>query len=149
MRIVQCERQRHAAAILVIFNDAIANSTALYDYKPRTMEMMGAWFDAKAKGKFPVIGIESDAAWSDIQHTEGFFGIASAQERIKSFGSVTGRLGVAVCVVPLPPRVRRGLGLSRHTMGLFGLDGSRRVHPRPRPDRRCRSNRRSFPKANR
>ena len=60
MRIVQCERERHAAAILAIFNDAIVNSTALYDYKPRTMEMMSAWFEVKAKGKFPVIGIESD-----------------------------------------------------------------------------------------
>jgi len=59
MKVVQCERGRHAEAILAIFNDAIVNSTALYDYKPRTMEMMAAWFDAKAKGKFPVIGIES------------------------------------------------------------------------------------------
>src|SRR5258708_202509 len=61
MRIVQCERERHAAAILAIFNDAIANSTALYDYKPRTMEMMSAWFEVKTKGKFPVIGIENDS----------------------------------------------------------------------------------------
>src|SRR5947209_667137 len=61
MRIVQCERERHAAAILGIFNDAIANSTALYDYKPRTMEMMSAWFEVKTKGKFPVIGIENDS----------------------------------------------------------------------------------------
>ena len=61
MKVVQCEQKRHAAAILAIFNDAIVNSTALYDYKPRTMEMMAAWFDAKAKGKFPVIGIENDA----------------------------------------------------------------------------------------
>ena len=59
MKVVQCERGRHAEAILAIFNDAIVNSTALYDYKPRTTEMMAAWFDAKAKGKFPVIGIES------------------------------------------------------------------------------------------
>jgi outer membrane immunogenic protein len=53
-------------------------------------------FNYQAPGSMFVFGIESDAAWSDIQHTEGFFGIASAQERIKSFGSVTGRLGIAV-----------------------------------------------------
>lgn len=47
--------------MLAIFNDAIVNSTALYDYKPRTMQMMTAWFDAKANGNFPVIGIESDS----------------------------------------------------------------------------------------
>ena len=61
MQIVQCNHARHADAILAIFNDAILNSTALYDYKPRTKEMMTAWFDAKAKGKFPVIGIESES----------------------------------------------------------------------------------------
>ncbi len=61
MKVVQCEHKRHAAAILAIFNEAIANTTALYDYKPRTMEMMTAWFDAKSKGKYPVIGIESDS----------------------------------------------------------------------------------------
>ena len=60
MRIVQCEPKRHAAAILAIFNDAILHSTALYDYKPRTAEMMADWFTAKAKGKFPVIGIENE-----------------------------------------------------------------------------------------
>jgi L-amino acid N-acyltransferase len=61
MRVIQCEQQGHAHAILAIFNDAIITSTALYDYKPRTMEMMTAWFDAKSKGKYPVIGIENDS----------------------------------------------------------------------------------------
>lgn len=61
MTIIQCDFSRHAQAILEIFNEAIANSTALYDYKPRTMEMMGSWFEAKRKGTYPVIGIESDS----------------------------------------------------------------------------------------
>jgi len=61
MRVVQCDRQRHANAILAIFNEAIANSTALYDYKPRTLEIMATWFETKAKGNFPVIGIENDS----------------------------------------------------------------------------------------
>jgi len=60
MRIVQCDYARHAEAILGIFNEAIANTTALYDYKPRTMETMTAWFEAKARGKYPVIGLEND-----------------------------------------------------------------------------------------
>ena len=39
-----------------IFNDAIANSTALYEYRPRTLDYMTAWFDGKRKGNYPVIG---------------------------------------------------------------------------------------------
>src|SRR6185503_5304116 len=61
MRVIQCEEDRHAEAILAIFNEAIVNSTALYDYKPRTRAMMTAWFQAKANGKYPVIGIENDS----------------------------------------------------------------------------------------
>lgn len=61
MQVVECNRERHADAILAIFNDAILNSTALYDYRPRTKEMMAAWFETKAKGNFPVIGIENDS----------------------------------------------------------------------------------------
>lgn len=61
MRVIQCHEDRHAEAILAIFNDAIVNSTALYDYKPRTREVMSAWFETKRKGRFPVIGVESDS----------------------------------------------------------------------------------------
>ena len=55
MDIVDCDRT-HAPAILAIFNEAIANSTALYEYTPRTLEVMKAWFDDKEKGGYPVIG---------------------------------------------------------------------------------------------
>jgi L-amino acid N-acyltransferase len=55
VRLIDCDRTR-SAEILAIFNEAILNSTALYDYKVRTMAMMDAWFDAKMKGKYPVIG---------------------------------------------------------------------------------------------
>jgi phosphinothricin acetyltransferase len=61
MRVISCDLQHHGEAILAIFNEAIVHSTALYDYKPRTMEMMAAWFEGKAKGNYPVIGIENDA----------------------------------------------------------------------------------------
>jgi phosphinothricin acetyltransferase len=59
MKLVDCDL-RHAPAILAIFNDAILHSTALYDYKPRTEDMMAVWFAAKAKGNFPVLGLEED-----------------------------------------------------------------------------------------
>lgn len=60
MNIIGCDAQRHSAAILAIFNEAIVNSTALYDYKPRTAESMVTWFEAKAKGRYPVIGVENE-----------------------------------------------------------------------------------------
>jgi L-amino acid N-acyltransferase len=61
MKRVDCEPRRHSIPILAIFNEAIANSTALYDYKPRNAESMVGWFDTKSRGRFPVIGFENDA----------------------------------------------------------------------------------------
>ena len=60
MKIVQCQFERHGEAIRAIFNEAIVNTTFVYDYKPREAAAMAAWFEVKAKGKFPVIGLESD-----------------------------------------------------------------------------------------
>ena len=56
---IVCTFDRHGEAILAIFNDAILTSTALYDYAPRTLTMIQAWFEAKAKGNFPVLGYEN------------------------------------------------------------------------------------------
>ena len=58
---VACTHARHAQAIVDIFNDAIVNSTALYDYQPRPLASMETWFANKDKGGFPVIGIEDEA----------------------------------------------------------------------------------------
>lgn len=56
IRIVCCERRQHAAAVLAILNEAIANSTAIYDYKPRSRAQMKDWFAAKASAAYPVLG---------------------------------------------------------------------------------------------
>ncbi|MDQ8021776.1 MAG: N-acetyltransferase family protein [Moraxellaceae bacterium] len=56
MQFVACSLDAHGAAILAIFNEAIVNSTALYDYQPRPPESMPGWFKAKEAGHFPVIG---------------------------------------------------------------------------------------------
>lgn len=48
--------EKQLPEILDIFNDAILNSTALYDYKVRTMETMNAWYADKLSHNSPVIG---------------------------------------------------------------------------------------------
>ncbi|HEV3341114.1 MAG TPA: GNAT family N-acetyltransferase [Pirellulales bacterium] len=60
MKVIECDAS-YSEPILAILNDAIVNSTALYDYRPRTSEMMRAWFEGKQQGNFPVIGVVSDS----------------------------------------------------------------------------------------
>ena len=55
MTIIDCDRS-YAGEILAILNESIENSTALYDYHPRPLSAMDAWFDAKERGAYPVIG---------------------------------------------------------------------------------------------
>ena len=40
--------------ILEIYNEAVLNTTATYDYEPRTLEHRRAWFEDHAKNNYPV-----------------------------------------------------------------------------------------------
>ena len=58
---ITCCGREQAPRILEIFNDAIINTTALYEYKPRTIESVYAWFDEREKSGIPVIcALDSD-----------------------------------------------------------------------------------------
>lgn len=54
--IIDCDRS-HAGTILEIFNHAIAHTTALYEYAAWDDAHIAAWFDAKQKGNYPVVGV--------------------------------------------------------------------------------------------
>ena len=55
MQLIHCNFEDHAQAIVDIFNYEIVNTTALYEYHPRSLETMKAWFETKVKNNFPVI----------------------------------------------------------------------------------------------
>jgi L-amino acid N-acyltransferase YncA len=61
MRLINCNYVLHGEAVRAIFNDAIANSTALFDYEPRMAQVVEAWFAQRERSGIPVLGIE-DAA---------------------------------------------------------------------------------------
>ncbi len=49
------------AAILPIYNDAVTNTTAVFDYAPRSLEAQQAWFAAKQEQGLPVLlAVEQD-----------------------------------------------------------------------------------------
>lgn len=58
-QIIHCSYGQHAESILEIYNEVIETSTAMYDYKKRTMEDMEQWFDSKIAKDYPVIGLIS------------------------------------------------------------------------------------------
>jgi len=40
--------------ILEIYNDAVLNTTATYDYEPRTLEQRRQWFEERKRDNYPV-----------------------------------------------------------------------------------------------
>jgi L-amino acid N-acyltransferase len=58
--VVSCSHERHGEGILQIFNEAILNSTAVYDYRPRTAGVIRSWLESKVCAGLPVIGVEEE-----------------------------------------------------------------------------------------
>lgn len=58
--IIREASEKDLPAILDIYNDAIINTTAVYDYKPHTLEMRKNWFGDKLKNDIPVLVAETE-----------------------------------------------------------------------------------------
>ena len=58
--IIRDATEKDLQSILEIYNDAIANTTAVYDYKPHTMEMRKKWFTDKILNDIPVLVAETN-----------------------------------------------------------------------------------------
>jgi phosphinothricin acetyltransferase len=56
VKIAECVTDRDGLAIQSILNEAVANSTALYDYEPRSLETVTAWLDQKISQGWPLRG---------------------------------------------------------------------------------------------
>ncbi|SDE62068.1 GNAT family N-acetyltransferase [Sporomusa acidovorans] len=55
--------ERHdLTAILEIYNEAILNTTAVYDYKPHSIEDRTIWYDKKMAEGFPILVYKEDNA---------------------------------------------------------------------------------------
>ena len=55
--VIRCSAP-HLEAIREIYNDAILNTTALYEYAARTPETMQDWLATRERDRIPVLGIE-------------------------------------------------------------------------------------------
>ncbi|MFM1996756.1 MAG: hypothetical protein RLZZ111_1143 [Planctomycetota bacterium] len=59
LRVIRCGPE-HLEAIRAIYNHEIVHGTALYEYEPRSADVMAAWWATKAAGDIPVFGVELD-----------------------------------------------------------------------------------------
>jgi L-amino acid N-acyltransferase YncA len=57
--VIRC-RSEHLEAIRAIYNHEILHTTALYEYEPRSVETLAAWWAGKEQAGLPVLGIEGE-----------------------------------------------------------------------------------------
>ena len=84
--------------LLIIYNDIIINTTAVYQYETHTLAMRQAWYDAKAKDNIPVFVAEENKvivgfssfgpfrAWQAYKYTIENSVYVAASQRGKGIG---------------------------------------------------------------
>jgi len=93
-------RESDLPEILVIYNEVIVNTTAIYSYQPHTMDMRKAWFDSRQKDGLPVFVAEAEGrvagfssygpfrAWPAYKYTVENSVYVSADQRGRGIGKL-------------------------------------------------------------
>ncbi|MEO1094036.1 MAG: N-acetyltransferase family protein [Cyanobacteria bacterium J06638_28] len=71
-------------SILDIYNDAILNTTAVYDYEPHTLAMRQAWWRDKQTAGFPVLVAEVEGAIAGFAALGAFRAWAAYQYTVEN-----------------------------------------------------------------
>jgi phosphinothricin acetyltransferase len=68
--LVRLAHREDVRGILEIYNDAVLNTTASYDYEPSTLDARLAWYDAHVRGHYPIYVAEDECGtvvgWSSL-----------------------------------------------------------------------------------
>lgn len=114
-------------AILEIYNDAVVNTTAVYDYEPHTLEMRKQWFRIKEAQGYPVFVAEENGkvagfssigpwrAWAAYKYSVENSIYVAADQRGKGIGKKL-----------LEPLIEAAKQLDLHTI-IAGIDATNEV----------------------
>ena len=110
--------------ILVIYNDIIVNTTAVYDYKPHTPAMRKQWFDTKKEQGFPVLVAEEAGRIIGFSSIGPFRAWAAYKYSVENSVYVAADVrGKGVGKLLIPPLIEAAKQLDMHTI-IAGIDAS-------------------------
>ncbi len=124
IHIIRKATEDDLAAMLDIYNDIILHTTAVYDYKPHTMEMRRQWWETKQQQGFPVFVVEEEGrlvgfssigpfrAWAAYQYSVENSVYVAASERGKGIGKLL-----------IPPLIEAAKEMKLHTI-IAGIDAT-------------------------
>ena len=109
-------------AILIIYNDVIVHTTAVYDYEPHTMEMRTAWFNTKKEQGFPVFVAEEEGKILGLSSIGPFRAWAAYKYSVENSVYVAAEArGKGVGKLLIPPIIHAARQLKMHTI-IAGID---------------------------
>src|SRR5690349_23090521 len=119
---IRTAQEQDLPAILEIYNDAIINTTAVYDYEPHTLEMRKQWFRIKEAQGYPVFVAEENGkvvgfssigpwrAWAAYKYSVENSIYVAADQRGKGIGKLL-----------IAPLIDASVQLNMHTI-IAGID---------------------------
>jgi phosphinothricin acetyltransferase len=122
------------AALLTIYNDAVVNTTAVYDYEPRGMEAELKWFAAKRDQNLPVLAAVQDGGVAGFASYGPFRPWPAYLHSVENSVYVApDRRGMGIGAALMGPLIERAREGGYRTM-LAGIDAgnaaSKRLHAR-------------------
>ena len=120
---------RHAVesdlnAILGIYNNAILNTTAVYDYEPHNLEMRKQWFAAKQQHGFPVLVAEENEEVLGFSSIGPFRAWAAYKYSVENSIYVKdGHRGKGIGKLLMQPLIDNAKALKYHTI-IAGIDAA-------------------------
>ena len=121
---VRPAEEKDLPEILVIYNDIIVNTTAVYDYEPHTTAMRQQWWDTKKEQGFPVFVAEEDDRVVGFSSIGPFRTWAAYKYSVEnSIYVATDVRGKGVGKLLMRPLIEAARKLDMHTI-LAGIDAS-------------------------
>ena len=110
-------------AILDIYNEAVLNTTATYDYEPSTLEARTAWFDEHVRDNYPVFVAQNGeggvVGWSSLSKFRPRVGYRFTGE--DSIYVAADQRGRGIGKLLMPPLIEGARQLGLHAI-MAGID---------------------------
>jgi len=119
--------EKDLSQILDIYNDAILNTTAVYDYEPHTLNMRKHWFETKKDQGFPVfVAADNDeiVGFSSIGPFRPWAGYKYAVEN--SIYVKDGQRGKGIGKLLMQPLIDAAKEMKLHTI-IAGIDADNKL----------------------
>jgi phosphinothricin acetyltransferase len=124
MIIIRHAEHRDLPQLLEIYNDIILTTTAVYDYRPHTLEMRRQWFEAKREQGFPVFVAEEEDGIVGFSSIGPFRNWAAYKYSVENSIYVSKeKRGKGIGKLLLPPLIDAAKKLEMHTI-IAGIDAT-------------------------